>query len=42
MFDSSLTEAVSVENYEIQISRSNFIHIHVSLYRISFLTTLDI
>ena len=33
---------VSIENYEIQISRSNFMHSHVYLCRVSFLTTLDI
>ena len=42
MLDSSSTEAVSVENYEIQISRSNFMHIQVHLCRVSFLKTLDI
>ena len=40
--DSSLTEAVFVENYEIQISRFDFKHIYVYLCRIFFLTTLDI
>ena len=40
--DRSSTSAVFVENYEIRISRSDFTHIHVYLYRISFLTTLDI
>ena len=40
--DSNLTKAVSVENYEIQISRFDFTHIHVYLCRISFLTILDI
>ena len=39
---SSSTEAVSIKNYEIQISRSNFMHILVYLCRISFLTTLVI
>ena len=42
MLDSSSTEAVSIENYEIQISRSNFMHIQVYLCRVSFLITLDI
>ena len=42
MLDSSLSEAISTENYEIQISRSDFMHIHVYLCRVSFLTTLDI
>ena len=40
--DRSSTEAVSIENYEIQIFRSDFMHIHVYLYRVSFLITLDI
>ena len=40
--DSSSTEAVSVKNYKIRISRSNFTHIHVYLCRVSFLTTLNI
>ena len=40
--DSNLTEDVSIENYEIRISRSDFMYIHVYLCRISFLTTLDI
>ena len=38
----SSTVAVSVENYEIRISRFDFMHIHVYLSRVSFLTTLDI
>ena len=38
----SSTEAVSIKNYEIQISRFDFMHIHVHLCRVSFLTTLDI
>ena len=42
MLNSSSTEAVSIENYEIQISRSDFMHIQVYLCRVSFLTTLDI
>ena len=42
MLDSSSTEAVSIENYEIQISRSDFMHIQVYLCRVSFLTILDI
>ena len=40
--DSSSTEAVSVENYEIRIFRSNFMHIHEYLCRVSFLTILNI
>ena len=36
------TEAASIENYEIQISRSVF-HTYPSyLYRVSFLTTIDL
>ena len=42
MLDNSSTEAVSIENYKIQISISDFTHIHVYLSRVSFLTTLDI
>ena len=42
MLDNSSTEAVSIENYKIQISRSDFMHIYVYLCRVSFLTTLDI
>ena len=38
----SLIEAVFVENYEIQISRFDFTHVHVYFCRVSFLTTLDI
>ena len=34
--------AVSIKNYEIQIFRSDFTHIHVYLCRVSFLTILDI
>ena len=35
-------EAESIEIYDIRISRFDFTHIHVYLYRVSFLTTLDI
>ena len=41
----SLTDrltAVSIENYEIHIFKSDFTHIHVYLCRVSSLTTLDI
>ena len=38
----SLTQVVSVEIYEIRISRSDFLPMLVYLYRVSFLTTLDI
>ena len=41
MLDSSLTEVVYIENYEIQIFRFDVTHIHVYLCRVSFLTTLD-
>ena len=41
MLDSCSTEIVSIENYEIQISRFVFTHIQVYLCRVSFLTTLD-
>ena len=33
--DSSSTKAVSVKDYEIQISKSDFMHIHVYLCRVS-------
>ena len=42
MLDSCSTETVSIENYEIQISKSVFMHIKVYLDRVPFLTTLDI
>ena len=38
----NLTEAVSVETYEIRISKSNFRPMLKYLYRVSFLTTLNI
>ena len=40
--DRSSTQAVSVKNYQIRSSRSNYRHIPMYLYRLSFLTTLDI
>ena len=40
--DRSLTQAVSVENYEIKNSKSDYMHILVYLCRVSFFTTLDI
>ena len=40
--DRSLTQAVSVENYEIRNFRYDYRHILEYLYRVSFLTTLDI
>ena len=42
MLDSCSTKIVSIENYEIQISRFVFMHIQVYLCRVSFLTTLDV
>ena len=38
----SSTHVVSVENYEIRFSKSNYTHILEYLCRVSFLTTLDI
>ena len=40
--NSSSIKDVSIENYEIRISRSDFTYIHVYLCRVSFLITLDI
>ena len=40
--NSSSTKDVSIENYEIRISRSDFTHIHVYFCRVSFLITLDV
>ena len=40
--DRSSTQAVSVENYEIRNSISDYTHILEYLFRISFLTILDI
>ena len=42
MLDSSLTEAISIENYEIRIFKYDFTHIHEYLCTVSFLITLDI
>ena len=36
------TAVVFVKNYDIRISRYDFMHIHEYLCRVSFLTTLDI
>ena len=33
---------VSIENYKNQFFRSDFTHIHVYVFRLSFLTTLNI
>ena len=38
----SLKQAVSVENYEIRFSRSDYTYIPMYLCKVSFLTTLDI
>ena len=40
--DRSSTEAVSVKNYEIRFSRSDYTYILEYLCEVSFLTTLDI
>ena len=40
--DRSSIETVSIENYEIKISRSDYTHILEYLCRVSFLTTLNI
>ena len=37
-----LTQAVSVENYEIKLFRSDYTHIPIYLCMVSFLTTLNI
>ena len=42
VLDNCSIKTVSIENYEIQISRSVFTHIKVYLCRVSFLTILDI
>ena len=42
VLDNCSINTVSIENYEIQISRSVFTHIKVYLCRVSFLTILDI
>ena len=40
--DKISTEAKSIENYKIRISRSDYTHILEYLFRVSFLTTIDI
>ena len=40
--DRSSTQAVSIENYKIRFSRSNYMHILMYLCRVSFVKTLDI
>ena len=42
MLDSCSINTLSIEIYENQFSKSDFTHIHVYLFRISFLTTLNI
>ena len=42
MLNSNSVEAIFVENYEIHIFISDFMHIHVYLCKVSFLITLDI
>ena len=37
-----LTQAISIENYEIKLFRSEYTHIFMYLCRVFFLTTLDI
>ena len=40
--DTSSTQAVSIENYEIKFFKSDYTHILEYLCKVSFLTTLDI
>ena len=42
VLDRCSTETIFIENYEIQISISVFTHLQVYLFRVSFLTTLNI
>ena len=42
MLDSCSIDNLSIEIYENQFSKSNFTHIYVYLFRLSFLTTLNI
>ena len=42
MLDSCSIDSLSIEIYENQFSRSDFTHISAYLFRISFLTTLNI
>ena len=42
MLNSCLIDKLSIEIYENQIFSSNFTQIHVYLFRLSFLTTLNI
>ena len=36
------TQAVSIENYEIRLFKSDYTHIPIYMYRVSFLTIVDI
>ena len=42
MFDSCVTDTLSIKIYENQLFRFDFMHIHVYVFRFSFLTTLNI
>ena len=42
MLDNCSTDTLSIEIYENQFFRFDFTHIHVYLFRLSFLTTLNI
>ena len=42
MLDSCLIDTLFIEIYENQFFRSDFIHIHVYFFKLSFLTTLNI
>ena len=42
MLDSYLINNLSIEIYENQFFKSDFTHIHVYVFRLSSLTTLDI
>ena len=42
MFDNFSTDTLSIEIYENQFFRSDFTHIHMYVFRLSFCTTLNI
>ena len=42
MLDSCSTNTLSIEIYENQFFRSDFTHIHAYVFRLSFLTTLNL
>ena len=42
MLNNYSTDTLSIEIYENQFFRSDFTHIHVYVFRLSFLSTLDI